>query len=243
MVLLDNREVKKGWSQVKDAVAAMLTKHGAKVISSKLWGERRLCYPIRRNTRGTYLLVYFDSSTGAVNPIRRELELAEFVLRHLVTVCEEVPSVAHEPDVAFDVSTIKEEELAPLPVVEREEVEVAEAAEPEAKAPAEAGSEADAEGAPAAGEEKAGKRPRAEKPPRGETADKAAKAEKGERGEKSAKPDKSDKGEKPAKVEKPEKGEKAGKPARAEKPEKAAEKADKPERAAGDKKAPRKEKE
>jgi ribosomal protein S6 len=231
MVLLDNREVKKGWSQVKDAVAAMLAKHGAKVISSKLWGERRLCYPIRRNTRGTYLLVYFDSSTGAVNPIRRELELAEFVLRHLVTVCEEVPSVAHEPEVAFDVSTIKEEELAPLPVVEREEVEVGEDVEPEAKAPAEAGSEAAAEGAPAAGEEKAGKRPRAEKPPRGETIDKAPKAEKGERGEM------------PPKAEKPEKGEKAGKPARAEKPEKAAEKADKPERPAGDKKARKKEKE
>lgn len=112
MVVLDNREVKKGWSQTKDTVNGLLTKHGAKIVSSKLWGERKLAYPIGRQTRGTYLLIYFESPTSAVSPIRRELELTEWVMREIVHAVDTIPATAHDPEEAFDVSTIRDEEVA-----------------------------------------------------------------------------------------------------------------------------------
>lgn len=130
MVLLDNREVRQGWDALKDNVTGMITKHGAKVVSARLWDERRLAYPIRRQLRGTYLLVYFNSATGAISAINREMNMAEPVMRHLITACDEIPASAHEPEREFDVSAIgtdpaPEVVRAPVaPVVEDDEIEV-----------------------------------------------------------------------------------------------------------------------
>jgi ribosomal protein S6 len=135
MVLLDNREVKKGWNEIKRLVTGLLEKHGAKVASSRLWGERRLAYSVQHQNRGTFLLLYFTSATSAVNPIRRELELAEPVLRHLITTCDAIPDSAHEPEPEFDVTQIRDE--AELPRQPRVEAPEPAAPEPEAQ-PAEA---------------------------------------------------------------------------------------------------------
>ena len=115
MILLDNREVKKGWNEAKASIAALFEKHGMTIDSSKLWAERRLAYPIRRQSRGTYLLVYATGATSAVNAVRRELELTEYVLRHLFLAVAAVPESAHEPEAEFDVTQIREEELPPPP--------------------------------------------------------------------------------------------------------------------------------
>jgi small subunit ribosomal protein S6 len=131
MLLLDNREVKKGWEPTKEKVASMLTKHGVKIESSKLWSERKLAYPIRHQSRGTYLLVYFNGPTSAVNAITRELDLADSVLRHMILTCEAIPDSAHEPEAEFDVSQLREEE-APAQAIAAAGGESAEAAPAEA---------------------------------------------------------------------------------------------------------------
>jgi small subunit ribosomal protein S6 len=77
MVLLDNREVKQGWSPLKEAVAEIFTKHGGEVVSARRWDERRLAYPIKGQTRGTYLLVYFNAGSDANSQIRRDLKMNE----------------------------------------------------------------------------------------------------------------------------------------------------------------------
>ena len=53
MCLLDNREVRKGWESLKEAIAGLFTKHDAKVLSSRRWDERRLAYPIGGQNRAT----------------------------------------------------------------------------------------------------------------------------------------------------------------------------------------------
>jgi len=147
MVLLDNREVRQGWDAVKDSVSTMLTKHNAEVVSSKLWEERRLAYPINNQQRGTYLLVYFNAPTSEIAPINREMNMAGLVLRHSVTACEEVPEAASEPEKEFDVTKIGIEE-ASAPEPKAAEAAPAEAAPAEAApaeaAPAEAAEAADA---------------------------------------------------------------------------------------------------
>ncbi|MCA8951639.1 MAG: 30S ribosomal protein S6 [Planctomycetes bacterium] len=106
MCLLDNREVRKGWEPVKESVSAVLTKHGAKVVSSRRWDERRLGYPVRGQSRGTYLLVYFESDTQTLTAIRRDLNFNEAVMRYLTLSCDEVPETAYEPEEEFDVNAI-----------------------------------------------------------------------------------------------------------------------------------------
>jgi len=118
MCLLDNREVRKGWQPLKDAVTGVFTKHGAKILSSRRWDERRLAYAIRGQQRGTYLLVYFAADTQSLTGIRRDLQFNESVLRDLLVECAEVPQTAYEPEAAFDVNAIPADDApaAPEPV-------------------------------------------------------------------------------------------------------------------------------
>lgn len=119
MCLLDNREVRKGWQPLKDAISAQFTKHGAKILSSRRWDERRLAYPIKGQLRGTYLLVYFAVDTQAVAAIRRDLQFNESLLRWLLVDCPEVPQGAYEPEADFDVNAIPSDDApASAPVVE-----------------------------------------------------------------------------------------------------------------------------
>lgn len=137
MCLLDNREVRKGWQPLKDAVAAMFTKHGAKILSGRRWEERRLAYAIKGQHRGTYLLIYFAADTQAVAAIRRDLQFNEALLRFLLVECAEVPQTAYEPEADFDVNAIPADDAPATPVVEAPaEAEPAEA--PATETPTEA---------------------------------------------------------------------------------------------------------
>lgn len=107
MIVLDNREVRKGWDELKKSVSGMFTKHGAKVVSARRWDERRLAYPINNQRRGTFLLCYFESDTQALGGIRRDLEYNETVLRHLTLQCDAVPESAFEPEEAFDPASVR----------------------------------------------------------------------------------------------------------------------------------------
>ena len=106
MCLLDNREVRKGWDPLKEAVASMFTKHGAEVLSARRWDERRLAYPINGQMRGTFLLTYVKANTEQLTAIRRDLQFSETVMRTLMHVCEDIPQEAYEPEAEFDVNAI-----------------------------------------------------------------------------------------------------------------------------------------
>jgi ribosomal protein S6 len=114
MCLLDNREVRKGWESLKGSVAAVFTKHNAKVLSSRRWDERRLTYPINGQIRATYLLLYMSIETDEIPVLRRDLQFSDSVLRYMITDCAELPADAHEPETEFDVNAIPEDD-APEP--------------------------------------------------------------------------------------------------------------------------------
>jgi small subunit ribosomal protein S6 len=121
MCLLDNREVRKGWEPLKQAVSGMFQKHGAKVLSNRRWDERRLAYAIEGQNRATYLLLYFAADTQSLGALRRDLEFSEPMLRYLITECEEVPESAYEPEAEFDVASIPVDDApaAPAPAERR----------------------------------------------------------------------------------------------------------------------------
>ncbi len=112
MVILDNREVRQGWDALKNAVTGMFTKHGVEILVAKRWDERRLAYPINRQQRATYLVVYFNGEADAVAHIRRELELNESTMRHVVLACDKVPEDAFEPEDEFDETQVQVEEIS-----------------------------------------------------------------------------------------------------------------------------------
>ena len=129
MCLLDNREVRKGWEPLKEAVAGLFQKHEAKVLSSRRWDERRLAYPIQGQNRGTYLLIYFSGDTQSLPALRRELDFNEALLRYMIVECEQIPAEASEPEAEFDVNAIPEDDAPDEVEVEQAGPEKGEKAE------------------------------------------------------------------------------------------------------------------
>ena len=91
MFLIDNDAVRAGWQKAKSTVTDLVGKHGGKVHTSRRWGERRLAYPIRRRHRATYLMTYLELDQEEIPPLRRDLEINDVVLRHLMLRAESIP--------------------------------------------------------------------------------------------------------------------------------------------------------
>lgn len=96
MFLLDNQVVREDWKSAKALVTETLTKHGAKLRTLRRWDERKLAYPIAGRKRATYFLGYFDIGVNELPALRREFDLSEKVLRHLILSCEAVPETESE---------------------------------------------------------------------------------------------------------------------------------------------------
>lgn len=91
MFVLEPTIAGKDWNKVVEHVHALGTRHGAEVLASNKWGDRKLAYEIRGHKRGAYMLVYFKTNTESVTAINREAELSDIVLRHVIVRVEAVP--------------------------------------------------------------------------------------------------------------------------------------------------------
>ncbi|MGK0263973.1 MAG: ribosomal protein S6 [Planctomycetota bacterium] len=176
MCLLDNREVRKGWESAKDSVAAIFTKHSAKILSSRRWDERRLAYPMNGQVRATYLLIYIEIETGNIPVLRRDLQFSDALLRYMITDCPDVPEGAYEPEEEFDVNAIPEDDAPDVVEAPAEEAAASdkpadgEAKADEGEAKADEGEAKAAEGDAKAAEAATEDKPAEEKPADGDAA-------------------------------------------------------------------------
>lgn len=72
------------WSAAEVEVKRILDRAEAKVLGLKKWDERKLAYPIKRNKRGVYVLVFFEAAPEKIGPLERDVHLSEKILRVLV---------------------------------------------------------------------------------------------------------------------------------------------------------------
>lgn len=59
--------------------------HGGKVLFIKKWDERKLSYEIKRQKRGTYIIVFYEAPGASVTAIERDVNLSEDIIRVLIT--------------------------------------------------------------------------------------------------------------------------------------------------------------
>ncbi len=62
----------------------ILTKHGAKILSSKDMGQKELAYEIKNHKSGYYFLINVESDIDAINEFDRLALISEEVIRHLI---------------------------------------------------------------------------------------------------------------------------------------------------------------
>ncbi len=81
MFLIDSAEAAKDWDGIIELVTKMLTKIDAQILLLKKWDERPLAYPIKRCSRGTYILAYFKADGLKIHELERDVLLSERVMR------------------------------------------------------------------------------------------------------------------------------------------------------------------
>jgi len=84
MFILDSSKVAGNLEGADKQLRAILEKHSAEVLVSRLWDERKFTYTIKKQKKGIYYLTYFSSEGKNLVNIEHDCSLTEIIVRMLV---------------------------------------------------------------------------------------------------------------------------------------------------------------
>ncbi len=83
--LFDSNRYNRDPGGVAASIQNAISKFGGEILASRLWEERRLAYPIKGQSKGTYWITYFKMDSLQLREFERDCKLNENILRYLVT--------------------------------------------------------------------------------------------------------------------------------------------------------------
>ena len=107
-------------------IEAILVKNGAEILATNKMGMRKLAYPVEKNERGVYTIVYFKAEGTLINELERNLKFNEEVIKYLTVKYSKQKEVTQFEKLVTAANYVKEE-----PKVEEEAPVVEAAAETE----------------------------------------------------------------------------------------------------------------
>jgi len=75
-------------------IEAILVREGAEILATNNMGMRKLAYPVEKNERGVYTIVYFKSAGTVITELERNLKFNEEVIKYLTVRYTKVKEVA-----------------------------------------------------------------------------------------------------------------------------------------------------
>lgn len=75
--------------EVIEKLHSLLTNEGAKVTNVNEWGLRDLAYPIKKETKGYYVVIKVECEPNATKEFDRKTKINNNVLRYLIIVDQE----------------------------------------------------------------------------------------------------------------------------------------------------------
>jgi len=66
-----------------EAINEVITSNGGEIATTDTMGMRKLAYPIEKNQRGFYYVVYYTVAPSAINEIERRFRINENLLRFM----------------------------------------------------------------------------------------------------------------------------------------------------------------
>jgi small subunit ribosomal protein S6 len=105
-------------------IEAILVREGAEILATNNMGMRKLAYPVEKNERGVYTIVYFKAEGTVINELERNLKFNEEVIKYLTvryTKQRELTQFAKLVTAATpkeEVPVVTEEVVAETPVTE-----------------------------------------------------------------------------------------------------------------------------
>ena len=71
-----------------DKYKTILTDQGAEVLKVDNWGVRTLAYPVKKQTRGCYVLVIFDAEANVIAEYESRMRIDEKIIKFQTVVLE-----------------------------------------------------------------------------------------------------------------------------------------------------------
>ncbi len=107
-----------------EKIEAILVKNGAEILATDKMGMRRLAYPVEKNERGVYTVVYYKAEGTLISELERNLKFNEEVIKYLTVKYTKQKEVAQFEKLVTAASVVKEEpkveEVAPVETTEAE---------------------------------------------------------------------------------------------------------------------------
>ena len=66
-----------------EKIENVLTGNGAEIDRTVRWGKRQLAYEIKKQSRGYYVILYYNAEPSIISTFHHELDLNERILRYL----------------------------------------------------------------------------------------------------------------------------------------------------------------
>ena len=92
-IVNSNVERKKVEQVMKD-IGDRLEKAGSRLINHTVWGKKKLAYPIKGNTYGTYILIHYSGGDNEkLSEFDSWLKLSGLAIRHMIVKLDKEPEV------------------------------------------------------------------------------------------------------------------------------------------------------
>ncbi len=66
---------------VQNRVTDLITRHGGELVNADVWGKRKLAYPIKHQSDGYYVILYFKADNTAITELNRVMSITDEILR------------------------------------------------------------------------------------------------------------------------------------------------------------------
>ena len=92
--IVNSNVERKKVDQVMNEIGKKLDKAGSKLINHSIWGKKKLAYPIRGNTYGTYILAHYNGGDNEkLSEFDSWLKLSGLAIRHMIVKLDKEPEV------------------------------------------------------------------------------------------------------------------------------------------------------
>jgi len=95
-----------------EKIEAILVREGAEILATNKMGMRKLAYPVEKNERGVYTIVYFKAAGTIINELERNLKFNEEVIKYLTVRYTKQKEVAQFEKLVTAANVVKEEPKA-----------------------------------------------------------------------------------------------------------------------------------
>jgi len=92
--IVNSNVERKKVDQVMKDIGERLEKAGSKLINHTVWGKKKLAYPIRGNTYGTYIIAHYNGGDNEkLSEFDSWLKLSGLAIRHMIVKLDKEPEV------------------------------------------------------------------------------------------------------------------------------------------------------